>query len=180
MTNITIVSQNIVKKYEKFVVTKDTIQLPIHKKIVHYNAHRNPVVSIFPLTKSYEIYFVSQYRYLLKKQTLEAVAGLIDSKETSLQAAKRELQKEAGIKASQWEEFGRIEATASVFRATEHLFLAKELEIGVSSPEEDEDLQIIKLSLEEALDKITTGEINTSSTVIGLFLLDKLRREKKL
>ncbi len=180
MTNKPIVSQNVVKEYEKFYITKDTIQLPNGKKITHHNALRRPVASIFPLTKTHEIYLVSQYRYLLKKQTLEAVAGFIEPNETSLRAAKRELQEEAGISAIQWEEFGRIEATASVFRATHYLFLAKELEISKANPDEDEELQVVKLSLSEALDRITTGEINTSSTIVGIFLLDKLKREKKL
>lgn len=180
MTKTTIVSQKIIARYKAFQVTRDIIQLSSNKKITHYNAQRNPVVAIFPLTASHEIYFVSQHRYLLQKQSLEAVAGFIEPDETSLKAAQRELQEEAGIIANQWEQLGKIEATASVFRSPAYLFLAKDLEIGEPNPDEDEDLQIVKLSLPEALHKITTGEINTSLTMIGIFLIDKLKREKKL
>lgn len=180
MTKTTIVSQQVIARYKAFQVTRDVIQLPNNKKITHYNAQRNPVVVIFPLTSSHEIYFVSQHRYLLKKQSLEAVAGFIEPNETSLNGAKRELQEETGIIANQWEQLSKIEATASVFKSPAYLFLAKDLEIGQPNPDEDEDIQVVKLSLQEALDKITTGEINTSLTIIGIFLIDKLKREKKL
>lgn len=150
------------------------------KKKIHHIAKRNSTVSVFPLTETYDIYLVSQYRDTLGKAALEAVAGFIDSKETTLAAAKRELKEEAGVIAGQWEELARIEMASSVFKGTNYIFLAKELEKTSQSLQDDEEIKVIKISLQDAVDKVMSGEINVSSSVIGILLLDKLRKEKKI
>lgn len=149
-------------------------------KVTHDIAIRKPTVAIFPLTDTYELYLIAQYRPLLKKVTLEAVAGFIDGKETSLQAAKRELQEETGITAMQWEMLTTIDLAASVFKAQSHLFLAKGLDLGKPHPDIHEEIEIIKMPLSQAAQKVLTGEITLSSSIIGILLLEKLRKEKKL
>lgn len=150
------------------------------KKKIHHIAKRNSTVSVFPLTEAYDIYLVSQYRDILGKVALEAVAGFIDGNETTLAAAKRELKEEAGISAGQWEELARIEMVSSVFKGTNYLFLAKGLEETLQNLQDDEEIKVVKISLEDAVDKVMSGEINVSSSVIGILLLDKLRKEKKI
>ncbi len=175
-----IVSQKTAFKAKLFTVEELKLQRPNKKEKIHHIARRNPTVTVFPLTNSYELYLVSQYRYMLEKKTLEAMAGFIDTGETSVQAAKRELIEETGISANQWEELSRIELAGSVFRAQAHLFLAKDLTFGQAKPEEDEDIEVIKMSLQEAVAKVMSGEINHSASMIGILMLDKLRKEKKL
>lgn len=175
-----IISEKTVLETELFNVKKIKLLFPNGRKRLHYDAQRVPVISVFPLTEEYGIYLVYQYRYLLKKVMLEAVAGHVGKNETTLLAAKRELKEETGITANQWEELARIETGASVFRSRAHLFLAKGLEIGKPEPMEGEEIKLIKMPLKEAVEKVAIGEINHSSTMIGIFLLDKLRREKKL
>ena len=60
------------------------------------------------------------------------------------------------------------------------MFLAKGIELGVSNPEEGEEIELVKMSIEEAIKKIMNGEIKTASTIIGIFLLDKLNKEGRL
>ena len=180
MNGCKLVSQKKVFGAKLFDVKEVTIRLPNGAKRIHQIAQRHPTVSVFPLTDSYEIYLVSQYRYMLKKVTLEAMAGFINKDEAPLGAAKRELEEECGIVASQWEELARVEMAASVFKACAHLFLAKGLEKGVSHPDEDEDIKTIKIPLGDAVKKVMTGEINHSASMIGILLLDKLRSENKL
>ncbi len=168
------------KAENAFTVKKLQLELPNGKKIVHYIAQRVPAISVFPLTEKYELYLISEYRYLLKKTVLEAVAGRVDKGENFLSAAKRELKEEAGITASICEELTRIELSSSFFRATQRLFLAKDLEISGQELEEDETIEVVKIPLEEAVKKVMSGEIETAATIIGILMLDKLRREKKL
>lgn len=163
-----------------FTVKKLSLELPNKKKITHYIAERVPAVIVFPLTPNYEVYLISQYRYLLKKTILEAVAGRVDDGENFISAAKRELKEEAGITASVWEELSRVELAASFFKATTRIFLATELEIGEQKLEEDEAIEVIKISLDEAVKKVMSGEIQTAASIIGILMLDQLRREKKL
>ncbi len=174
-----IISQKTVLKTKLFNVKDLKIVLSTGSKKTHTIAERNSTISVFPLTDSYEIYLVSQYRYLLGKTSLEAVAGFIDKGETSLAAAKRELKEETGILANQWEELARIEMAASVFKGTAHLFLAKGLEIETARPEEGENITLVKMPLKRAVEKAMNGEINVSASIIGILLLDKLHKEKK-
>ncbi|HSW88026.1 MAG TPA: NUDIX hydrolase [Candidatus Saccharimonadales bacterium] len=180
MNDVKILSAKPVYHANLFDVIEKEIELRNGKKLTHYNVERHPTVSIFPITEKYEIYLIKEYRYLLGKTVLEAPAGFINPQENTLVAAKRELKEETGITAVQWEKLTSIEIASSVIRAQAHLFLAKELEIGKADPEEDEIIEVIKMPLDEAVNKVMTGEISSGSTIAGIMMLDKLKREKKL
>lgn len=180
MSRWKIVSQKTILRAKLFDVKRINFESKTGKKKIHHLAERVPIVSIFPLTDSYEIYLLSEYRYMLKKTVIEAVAGHVEKKETTIAAAKRELKEEAGISAMQLEEIARIEMSGSVFRSKSHLFLAKGLEIGDNKLDDDEEISVVKMPLELAVEKVMLGEINHATSIIGILLLDKLRNEKKL
>lgn len=174
-----VVSSQPVFQAKLFNVKEIKLQYPNGNIRTHYAAERQRTSIVLPLTDKYELYLVSQYRYLIGKTTLEAVAGFINKGETPLQCAKRELSEEAGIIAEQWEQLLQIESV-SVFEAKEYIFLAKGLEIGKQHFDEDENIVVVKLSLEEAVQKVLYGEITTAVSIIGIMVLDRLKREKKL
>lgn len=180
MSQWKIVSQKTILKTELFNVKEIGLKSSAGKIKIHHEAERAPVVSVFPLTDQYEIYLISQYRYMYKKSVLEAVAGYVKKKETTIAAAKRELKEETGIEAAQLEEIARIRMAGSVFKSTTNLFLAKGLEMGDNNLDDDEEIAVVKMPLSEAVEKVMTGEINHSSSMIGILLLDKLRMQKKL
>ncbi len=175
-----ILSQKKVYKAKLFEVKELKIKLPSGATRIHQVAERRPTVTVLPLTDYYEVYLVSQYRYMLSATSLEAMAGFIEKGETALSAAKREMKEEMGISANQLEEIARIQMAASVFKAVAHIFLAKDLEVGSSEPDEDENITLVKIPLSEAVGKVARGEISHAASVIGILLLDKLRSENKL
>lgn len=159
----------------------EELKIDSNSKIkIHHIAKRNPTVSVLPLTSKGEIYLISQYRYMLNKTTLEVMAGFIEKNETPIKAAKRELLEETGIKAKYWKKLIKLEMAGSVFKSNSHLFLARGLVNGLPEPDEDENIKLVKISLEKAVRKVLSGEINHSSSVIGILFLDKIRREGKL
>lgn len=175
-----LVSQKTILRAKLFDVRQVNFESKTGKRKIHHVAERAPIVSVFPLTDSYEIYLISEYRYILKKTIIEAVAGHVEKKETTVSAAKRELKEEAGISAMQLEEIARIEMSGSVFRSKMHLFLAKGLEMGDNNLNDDEEIVVVKMPLDEAVEKVMMGEINNSASMLGILLLDKLRAQKKL
>lgn len=180
MSDIKILSSKPVFHASLFDVVEKELALPNGKKLTHQNVERHPTVTIFPITSKYEIYLIKEYRYLLKKISLEATAGFVNPQENTLMAAKRELKEETGITAVQWEKLITLEVATSVIHAQAHLFLAKELELGEPELEEDEIIEVVKMPIEEAVKKVMTGEITSSSTIVGIMMLDMLKREKKL
>ena len=180
MSRWKLVSQKTILRAKYFDVKKIDFETKTGKKKIHHLAERVPIVLVFPLTDSYEIYLLSEYRYMLKKTIIAAVAGHIEKKETTIAAAKRELKEEAGISAMQLEEIARIEMSGSVFRSKSYLFLAKGLEIGNNKLDDDEEITLVKMPLNVAVEKVINGEINHAASMIGILLLDKLRSQKKL
>lgn len=175
-----LVSQKTVFKAKLFDVKEIIFKNKNGKEKIHHIAQRNTVVTIFPLTDQYEVYLISQYRYMLDKTVLEAISGFVEKKETTIAAAKRELKEETGMEAQQLEEIARIQMAGSVFKSKGYLFLAKGLEMGEANLDEDEEISIVKMSLTQAAEKVMMGEITHASSVIGILMLDKLRMQKKL
>ena len=158
-----------------FTIKQLKIKMPKGAVRIHDIVERGPTVSVFPLTEKNELYLVEQYRYLHKKQTLEAMAGFVDVGEKPLSAAKRELKEETGLKANKWSVISQFEVAASVLKATNYLFLAKDLEKGMPCPEEDEEIKLVKIPLKEAVKKVMTGEINHGASMIGILLISRLK-----
>lgn len=175
-----ILSSKTVFTTDLFTVNESTLIFSPNSKKTYHNAQLQPLTVVFPITKEYELYLVSQYRYLINQQTVEAVTGFVDKSETALHAAKRALKEETGIEAGQWELIRKVELSPSIFRIPTTIFLARDLEMKKSDSEENEDIQIVKAPLSKAVEKIYTCEINTPATIIGILLLDKLRKQKRI
>ena len=180
MSNIKIISQKVISKSKLFDRIQTQLELPNKTKKISEDIKVHPSVFIFPFFGKDEIYLIDQYRYLQKRRVLQAVAGFIEDGETSVQAAKRELKEETGLNALSFEELLRVETANSVVKALSYLFLARDLEECPSKLTETEDIKLVKLSLQDAIKKIFSGEIIDAKTMVGLFLLEKLKREKKI
>jgi 8-oxo-dGTP pyrophosphatase MutT (NUDIX family) len=180
MSQWKIVSQKPIFKAKLFCVKEIKLENDAGGKAIHYQAERIPIVTVFPLTSKYEIYLISEYRYMFGKRVLEAVSGHIGEKESAIVAARRELKEEAGMEADQLEEIARIQMAGSVFKNTSNLFLAKGLVMGDNNLDEGEDISVVKMPLSQAVEKVMTGEITNATSMIGILMLDKLRAQKRL
>ena len=170
-------SQNIVFSQRLFKVKEQKILLPNGKERKYSVVERQPISVIFPISEKLDLYLISQFRYLFDKTILEAVAGHINDGEAPLEAAKRELREETGITALDWKEILEIEMSASVIKSSAHIFLARGVMLGKSNPEEGEEIELVKMSIENAIKKVLSGEITTAPTIIGILLLDKMFKE---
>lgn len=159
---------------ELFAVEQYRLKMPSSIVKTHKVIQRKSTVSVFPVTKNHELYLVRQYRYLHKKVTTEAMAGFIDPGESPLVAAKRELAEETGLTAKEWKQLVVMEVAASVLKGTNYLYLAQDLKIGLASPEEDEDIELVKLPFAKAVSKVMRGDINHAASMIGILMLGKI------
>lgn len=159
------VEQVVLERNEK-QITKDIVQ-------------RNPFVIILPLTENDEVYLVKQYRDALQKVSLEVVAGTMDEGEESLAAGQRELQEETGLIAKKWTHLKQLHVSANI-KGTADVWIAEELQEGERNLDEDEEIDVVKMPLSEALKKIDEGEIDVSSNIASLLLLDRYKRGGKV
>ena len=88
-----------------------------------------------------------------------------------LESAKRELKEETGLIANDWQELMRLHTSNSVTDERGLVYIAKNLTQGETAFEETEELLIQKLPLEEAIERVLSGEITDAISVAGLLKL---------
>jgi ADP-ribose pyrophosphatase len=157
-----------VYSHKYFSLEEEDLKLKDDQYKTYTTVHRRPVSVVFPISEKKEIYLISQYRYLFKKNIIEAVSGHSDDEEDPLETARRELKEEAGITAKKWEKIFDFYSSASIVNSFNSIFIASDLKMGKPTPDEGEQIEILKLSIEGAMEKVINGEIKTSSSIIGI------------
>lgn len=111
---------------------------------------------------------VRQRREAVRAQLLELPAGTLEAAENPLDAARRELEEETGLTGGTWREAARFYTTPGFCRERMHLFFAEELDQGDASPEDDEDLEVVRWPVSEIARNV--GAIEDAKTLAGLLL----------
>jgi ADP-ribose pyrophosphatase len=146
----------------------DTVKLPNGKQLdLEFVAHPG-ASAIVPLHADDTVTLVRQYRYSAGGWIIEIPAGKLDNGEDPAVAAGRELVEECGLKAGKLESLGFIYATPGFCDEKIHLFLATELTETKQALEEDELLELKRVSLRDAVRMAVSGEIADGKSVSAL------------
>ncbi len=154
------------KRFENefFTVYEDDVVQPDGKPGTYATIRFPAGVAVLPVDDDGNVYLTKQFRYALGRYNIETVSGAMDG-DQPLAAAKRETREETGIRASEWVPLGKIETDTSITNSTSHLFLCRGLEFGKSDREGTEDIELVKMHLDEAVEKAVSGEITNGQTV---------------
>ena len=129
------------------------------------------------------VVFVRQYRGPFDGYVLEVPAGMRDIPDEPLElTASRELAEEVGMAAGRLEYLTQFYPSAGMPDSVLHLYLAPDLvpvERDVHGPEEVH-MDVLRISLAEAVEMVVSGEIVDAKTVVGLLLVDRRWREGSL
>lgn len=139
-----------------------------HYGKVHF---KNIAIGIIPLDENNNTWLVGQYRYVPDCYSWEIPMGGGPINNDPLDSAKRELKEETGLTAKHWEGLMHCHTSNSVTDERGIIYLAKDLTEGETEFEETEDLQLLKLPIEEAIAFALNGEITDSISVAGLLKL---------
>lgn len=161
-------SSEIVYPGRIITVTKDIVRLENGNTADREVVHHSGGVCIAPLTNDGYLYFVKQFRYPYRDVVLELPAGKREKDEAPIDCGIRELKEEVGFTAKEIISLGETYPSPGYTDEIIHLFLAKGLIKDVQSPDEDEFLDVVKMSLEEAKEKVLSGEIKDSKTQIAI------------
>jgi ADP-ribose diphosphatase len=114
------------------------------------------------------VVLVRQTREAARKQLLELPAGTLEHGEQPLETAKRELLEEVGLHGGQWRELATFYSSPGFCRERVHVFLAENVEVGTPSPEEGEDVEVVRWRIEEIGERLS--ELEDAKTIAGLLL----------
>lgn len=153
-----------------FSVTVDTVsegEVTYQREVVHH--HGSAV--IIPVFDDGTVSLVRQYRHPAVRYLLEAPAGTLANGERPEIGAARELQEELGLVAARLEKLSEFFVSPGFCEEKMWVYLATELSEGQQLLEDDEILEVVRLPIADALEMITSGEIQDAKTIIGLMLV---------
>ena len=150
-------------------VTVDTVSegdLTYQREVVH---HPGSAV-IVPVHDDGTVSLVRQYRHPTVRYLLEVPAGTLSDGERPEAGAARELEEELGLVAEHLEKLAEFFVSPGFLEEKMWVYLATGLSQGKAQPDEDEVLDIVRLPIADALEMISSGEIQDAKTIIGLIL----------
>lgn len=135
-------------------------------------------VAMIPITADGKILLVRQWRRAIEKIILEIPAGTLEKDEEPAVCAQRELQEEIGFYAHKLTHLGGFYTAPGFCSEYIHLYLAENLEKKALEADEDEGIDVVAMTLQEALHKVKTNEINDAKTILALcrYQLEHARR----
>ncbi len=135
---------------------------------------------IVPVTEDNEVIMVRQYRKPAERVVLEVPAGKIDPGEEPLTTAIRELKEETGYTAENIRFLTKMYPSVGYSEEVLYLYLCQGLTPGEMDPDENEALDVEKISLDQLYSMIIHGEIEDAKTQVAILMTKALYEEGEL
>lgn len=148
----------------------DTVRMPDGRTATREVVEHVRAVAMVPVAADGRILLVRQWRSPVGAALLEVPAGSTDHGEELEPAVQRELQEEIGYRAGRLTRLGGFWVAPGYCTEYIHVFLAEELAESRLAADEDENIEVVPLTLAEALIAIDRGEIDDAKSQVGLLL----------
>lgn len=137
-------------------------------RLVPLDIVRHPGASaVVPFESDRDVLLIRQFRHAAGGTIWEVPAGKLDGDAPALCAA-RELEEEAGRRAGRLVPLTTIWTTPGFTDERIHLFAAFDLEEIPHRREEDEVIEVVRMSLEDALALVWSGELADAKSALAL------------
>ena len=151
---------------EKWQVTCPNGHSAPREIVVHKGA-----AAVVPVFDDGTTLLVRQHRVSVDRVTLEIPAGKLDhADEDPLDCAVRELEEETGLQAEAMTPLTSVLTTPGFCTEKIGIYLAQGLSQGKTHPDEDEFLDLVRMPLDEAVDRVMRGDIRDGKTICGLLM----------
>lgn len=173
---------------EKTIDKKDIyngkiIDLVIHKiqtedgRISQREVVKHPgAVCVVAVNEEKKIVFVKQFRKAIEDYLIEIPAGKLEKNEDPKDAVIRELNEETGYEVKKIDFVTKFFTSPGFADEIIHLYFAEISNKGNTNFDEGENIEIIEMSLDEALKGVSEGLISDSKTITGILLYQNMLR----
>lgn len=155
-------------------VKSDRVRLPNGRESTREYIVHPGAAMIIALTDDHRIVLERQYRYPVRAHFIEVPAGKIDPGEDPLATAQRELREECGYAAREWHHLTTMHPAIGYADERIELYLARGLSEVGHQRDDDEMIEVLHVTLEQALAWVRDGRITESKTVTGLLWAEKI------
>ncbi len=170
MSNAQFVSAHPLFASSRFALVEETFATsdgPVVRPVIHHPG----AVAIIAQPDPGHLVLVRQYRYPIRRWTLEIPAGTRVPGEAPEATAARELQEEAGYAAASLRELMRFHPAVGVSDEEMILYRAEGLSPAAAQPDHGELVERAVVALAELPRLFASGELSDAKTLIALTVL---------
>lgn len=156
----------------------DDVSLPNGETSTREIIKHPGAVAVIPITKDNKIVFVEQFRKPLEKSLVEIPAGKLEEGEEPISAAIRELEEETGYTTNDLSLVTSFYTSPGFADELITIYITDTIE-KLATPiagDEDEFVEIIELTLDEAKQYVEDGRIQDAKTNYAILYLHALER----
>lgn len=185
MEGLKLLDRKLKYKAHRVKVYEDTLEKPDGARVYYDYVENRNGSGVLLVDRDGRLLFVKQYRNSINDYDIEIPAGCVEdidsiseseiSRETFenvdnafYKCAIREAEEETGQVPQRLSFVNYIIAAAGLFSERTAIYIGEELAEGSISRDPDEYIEIVRLSLDEAMDYISRGLINDSKTIIAV------------
>ncbi len=151
-----------------FALREDVIRYPGGEEVPYYVVVNPDSVFVVPHFDDGDTMLVRQWRNAWDQSSWEVPAGTFNQGEQPLDCARRELAEETGLRAERMSTLGLVRG-AAILAGRAHLYLAEGITEAERSPETyEQDMEVRRLPLREALEAALDGTIAHATSVTAL------------
>lgn len=151
-------------------LTVEEVELPDGNRAMRELVQHSGAVALIPLTDDGKLVLVKQYRKSLNRTLIEIPAGRIEVDEDPELTAIRELEEETGYGARQVTYIQSFATSPGFANEIIHLYLAENLYVidNPAAGDEDEFIEILEVTVDEAGQLVASGEIFDAKTAFAV------------
>ena len=156
----------------------DTVEKSNGRKTTRDVVEHSDCVAVVALDEQDNVILVRQFRHAVDRFLLEIPAGGIDPGEEPIDSVRRELQEEIGYFPRKIDKLGGFYSIPGYGTEYLHCFLATDLVPSRLMAEDTDDIELVRISLDEIPRLIASGEICDGKTIAALLMFLFIRPEK--
>jgi len=157
--------ESTVYKNPYWTYKRDAFELPSGKHGEYHYVHTNGSSMVVPIMGDGTVLLVNQYRYLMGRESVEFPCGSVKDGSTHEETAQKELAEETGYSAGSLIKAGEFNPYNGVTTEMCQVFLAKDLGFVGGTPDETEELELLRLTPAEIDVKIRSVVIWDGMTI---------------
>jgi len=167
MPIVEVLSTKVLQSYRIFAIAEQALRLPSGRTVVRQVVQHPGAVVIIPQLADGRLILIAQYRFAVGETLLEFPAGTLEPGEAPLECARRELIEETGYRAEHWRALGITYPSPGYCDEQQHLFMATGLVPEHAAGDEDEILEVKRLTVEEVERAIADGTLVDAKSIVA-------------